>query len=47
VASFGLLGGLVVMTAFAGPMMGYAEATAAQLFAPQDYIETVLERADK
>ena len=47
VACFGLLGGLVVMTVFAGPMMGYAEATAAQLFAPQDYIETVLERADK
>ncbi|MGR3759756.1 monovalent cation/H+ antiporter subunit D [Roseobacteraceae bacterium NS-SX3] len=45
VASFGLVAGLVALTVFAGPAMRYAEATAAQLFAPAAYIETVLGRA--
>jgi multicomponent K+:H+ antiporter subunit D len=47
VACFGLLAGLILLTILAGPMMDYAEATATQLFAPQDYLETVLERAGK
>jgi len=42
VACFGLLFGLVVLTVFAGPATRYAEATAAQLFTPTAYIETVL-----
>ncbi|MDE4099087.1 MULTISPECIES: monovalent cation/H+ antiporter subunit D [Rhodobacterales] len=44
VASFGLLAGLILLTVFAGPMMDYAEATSAQLFAPDAYIDTVLGR---
>ena len=44
VACFLLLGGLVVLTVFAGPMMDYASATAEQLFAPVDYLDTVLGR---
>ncbi|MCA0872451.1 monovalent cation/H+ antiporter subunit D [Seohaeicola saemankumensis] len=44
VACFLLLGGLVALTVFAGPMMDYASATAAQLFAPVDYLDTVLRR---
>ncbi len=46
VAIFALMGGLVLLTVFAGPMMGYAEATAAQLFDPSAYIETVLGRTE-
>lgn len=42
VACFGLLSGLVALTVFAGPATRYAEATAAQLFTPTAYIETVL-----
>lgn len=45
VACFGLLAGLVALTVFAGPATRYAEATAAQLFAPTAYIDTVLGRA--
>jgi multicomponent K+:H+ antiporter subunit D len=37
-----LLGGTVALTAFAGPVMAYLEATAAQLFAPAEYIRAVL-----
>lgn len=47
VACFGLLGGLVALTVFAGPATRYAEATAAQLYAPTAYIETVLGRPAK
>ncbi|MDE4172841.1 monovalent cation/H+ antiporter subunit D [Phaeobacter sp. PT47_59] len=47
VACFGLLAALILLTILAGPMMSYAEATAAQLFAPDAYLETVLERAGK
>ena len=42
VACFGLLFALVALTIFAGPATRYAEATAAQLFTPTAYIETVL-----
>ncbi|MGR3621782.1 monovalent cation/H+ antiporter subunit D [Pseudophaeobacter sp.] len=42
VACFALLAGLVLLTLFAGPATQYAEATAAQLFAPEIYIEAVL-----
>ncbi|GAA6199230.1 monovalent cation/H+ antiporter subunit D [Aquicoccus sp. SU-CL01552] len=41
---FALLTALVALTVLAGPAMRYTEATAAQLFAPADYIETVLQR---
>ncbi|WP_424979048.1 monovalent cation/H+ antiporter subunit D [Leisingera sp. S232] len=44
VACFGLLGGLIALTVFAGPATRYAEATAAQLYAPSAYIDTVLGR---
>ena len=44
VACFGLLAGLVLLTVFAGPAMDYAQATAAQLFDPTAYIDTVLRR---
>lgn len=47
VACFGLLSGLIVLTVFAGPMMDYAEATAAQLFDPSAYIDAVLRRAEQ
>lgn len=46
VAIFGLMGGLVLLSVFAGPVMDYAEATAAQLFDPSAYIETVLGRSE-
>ncbi|WP_425045659.1 monovalent cation/H+ antiporter subunit D [Primorskyibacter sp. S87] len=46
-AVFMLVGGLVALTVFAGPMMSYAEATADQLFEPAAYIDTVLGRSDK
>ncbi len=42
VACFALLSGLILLTIFAGPASHYAEATAAQLFAPEIYIEAVL-----
>ncbi|RXV62628.1 monovalent cation/H+ antiporter subunit D [Roseovarius sp. A46] len=42
VAAFGLLAGIVALSVFAGPVMGYLEATAAQLHAPAVYIEAVL-----
>ncbi|MDX2485801.1 MAG: monovalent cation/H+ antiporter subunit D [Pseudodonghicola sp.] len=41
---FALIAALVALTVLAGPVMRYTEATAAQLFAPSDYIETVLQR---
>ncbi|PCJ05339.1 MAG: monovalent cation/H+ antiporter subunit D [Rhodobacteraceae bacterium] len=46
IACFGLLAGLVLLTVFAGPMMDYTEATAAQLFDPSLYIDAVLRRAE-
>lgn len=39
-----LLAGLVALTVLAGPVTRFTEATAAQLFAPQAYIDTVLKR---
>ena len=42
VACFALLSGLILLTVFAGPASRYAEATAAQLFAPEIYIKAVL-----
>jgi multicomponent K+:H+ antiporter subunit D len=42
VAAFGLLGGIVALAVFAGPVMAYLEATAAQLHAPAAYIAAVL-----
>ncbi len=44
VAVFGLLGGLIVLTVFAGPVTNYAAATAGQLFEPAIYIDAVLKR---
>jgi len=44
VAVFGLLGGLVALSIFAGPVSQYANATAAQLFTPQAYIGAVLKK---
>ncbi|MGR3460211.1 MAG: monovalent cation/H+ antiporter subunit D [Roseovarius sp.] len=44
VAAFGLLAGIVALSVFAGPVMGYLEATAAQLHAPAAYIAAVLEQ---
>lgn len=46
IACFGLLAGLVLLTVFAGPMMDYTNATAAQLFDPSLYIDAVLRRAE-
>jgi multicomponent K+:H+ antiporter subunit D len=42
VACFSLLSGLILLTIFAGPASHYAEATAAQLFTPEIYIQAVL-----
>ena len=42
VACFSLLGGVVALAVFAGPVMRYIEATAAQLHAPAAYIAAVL-----
>ena len=42
VAVSALLGGLAALTVLAGPAMDYADATAAQLFAPAEYIGAVL-----
>lgn len=47
VAVFALLGGLVTLTVFAGPVSDYTTATAAQLFDPGIYIDAVLKRADQ
>ena len=44
VACFALLAGLILLTVFAGPANRYAEATAAQLLAPEHYINAVLGR---
>jgi multicomponent K+:H+ antiporter subunit D len=44
VAVFALLAGLIGLTVLAGPALDYAEATAAQLFAPDGYINAVLKR---
>jgi len=41
---FALLSAPVALTVLAGPVMRYTDATAAQLFAPAGYIETVLHR---
>ncbi|MHA6265082.1 monovalent cation/H+ antiporter subunit D [Arenibacterium sp. CAU 1754] len=42
---FGLFAALVLVTVFAGPVMKYTSATAAQLFTPGDYIDAVLKRS--
>ena len=42
VAVFGLLGGLILLSVFAGPVHDYATATAEQLFDPTGYINAVL-----
>jgi multicomponent K+:H+ antiporter subunit D len=47
VAVGGLLALLAAHTVFAGPMYSYTTATAAQLFAPDAYIATVLETTGK
>jgi len=41
-----LVAAMVALTVLAGPMMRFAEATAAQLTDPQPYIEAVLERQE-
>jgi multicomponent K+:H+ antiporter subunit D len=43
-AVFAMLAAIVLLTVFAGPMMRFADATAAQLFTPGDYIDAVLKR---
>jgi multicomponent K+:H+ antiporter subunit D len=45
VAVFALLGALVALSVFSGPVSTYTEATAAQLFDPTAYIDAVLRRA--
>jgi len=45
VAVFALLGGLVALSVFAGPVTDYTSATAGQLFDPVEYIGAVLGRA--
>lgn len=47
ISVFGLLALLVAHTVFAGPMYAYAQATSAQLFAPEPYVSTVLETPGK
>jgi multicomponent K+:H+ antiporter subunit D len=47
VAVFALLGALVALTIFAGPVSDYTTATAKQLFDPAGYIDAVLKRADQ
>ena len=42
VACFAMLGGIVALSVLAGPVMGYIEATAQQLHAPESYIAAVL-----
>ncbi|KEJ89843.1 monovalent cation/H+ antiporter subunit D [Sulfitobacter donghicola] len=47
VAVGGLIALLITHTVFAGPIYRYTEQTAAQLFAPEDYVSTVLETPGK
>ncbi|MEL7281541.1 MAG: monovalent cation/H+ antiporter subunit D, partial [Pseudomonadota bacterium] len=47
VAIGALLGAIVLVTVFAGPINRYLNATAAQLFAPEPYIATVLDTPGK
>ncbi|MDZ7710383.1 MAG: monovalent cation/H+ antiporter subunit D [Roseovarius sp.] len=42
VACFALLAGVIALAVLAGPVMGYLEATAAQMHAPAGYIAAVL-----
>jgi len=42
VAAGAMLAGMVALTVFAGPVIGYLEVTAAELYDPVDYIRTVL-----
>ncbi len=44
VALFALLGSLILLSVFAGPVTDYTNATAAQLFNPGEYIDAVLKR---
>jgi multicomponent K+:H+ antiporter subunit D len=41
-AAAAMVGGMVALTVFAGPVTGYLEATAAALYDPSDYITAVL-----
>lgn len=43
-AVFGLIGGIIALTIFAGPVLHFTQETAAQIFDRNAYIETVLER---
>jgi multicomponent K+:H+ antiporter subunit D len=45
-AVFGLVGGLILLTLFAGPALEYTSKTAEQLFTPEDYISAVLGEAE-
>ncbi|NOD62790.1 MULTISPECIES: monovalent cation/H+ antiporter subunit D [unclassified Ruegeria] len=45
-AVFGLVAGLILLTLFAGPALEYTSKTAAQLFAPENYISAVLGREE-
>ena len=47
IAVFAMFGVIIALTLFAGPVMRYADATAAQLYDPTPYIETVLRRASE
>ncbi len=42
----GLVGGLILLTLFAGPALEYTSKTAEQLFTPEDYISAVLGEAE-
>ena len=42
-----LMSAIVLVTVFAGPINRYLNATAAQLFAPEPYIATVLDTPGK
>jgi multicomponent K+:H+ antiporter subunit D len=44
VAVFALLGMLVLLTVFAGPVTDYTSATVGQLFDPAGYIDAVMKR---
>ncbi|MGR3616456.1 MAG: monovalent cation/H+ antiporter subunit D [Paracoccaceae bacterium] len=44
VATFGLIAALAILTIFSGPVMEYAEATAAMLYSPDIYIDAVMKR---
>lgn len=41
-AIFGIVGGLILLTLFAGPALEYTSRTATQLFTPEHYISAVL-----